>query len=96
MIEYNSNINLIEEAINDQISGLAFENLILSLSKNGSSKTEIYEFLSKFQLEENEMKDYINIEKKYGDHPIELAMDRLWGWCHKDAKLLPNEVIYEK
>lgn len=93
MIEYNSNIKLIEDAINAPQPGLAFEKLVLSLSENGKTKTEIYEFLGKYQLEEKETEDYLKVEEEYGDHPIELALDRLWGWCHKEYILLPGEPI---
>ena len=93
MIEYSSNIKLIEEAINQLRPGIALEYLILSLSANGKSKTEIYSFFTKYYLENNETKDYLKIEEKHGDHPIEIAMDCLWGYCRVEDRILPNESI---
>jgi len=95
VIDYPSNIKQIENAIQDSNPGLAFENLILSLSANGKSKTEIYAFLSRYQFEEKDTKSYLKVEQVHVDHPIEGALDRLWGWCHKDARLLTDEVIDE-
>jgi hypothetical protein len=84
---------LIEEASNAERPAQAFNNLIHSLSASGKSKTERYKFLSRYHVEKNETEDCLRIEEKEGDHPIELAMDRRWGWRHKDFRLLPDEVI---
>ncbi len=96
MIDYDQNTDLIRDSILAKNPHFAFEKLILSLSKNGNSKTEIYYSLEDFHLKERDKEEYKEVEKKYNDHPIEIAMDRLCDWCHKDARLLTNEIIEKK
>ncbi len=81
MAEYKLNIKLIEKAIYAENPDLAFENLVEFLSNKGKTKTEIYYFLYNFYLSFHESEKYLEIEKKYGDHPLEIVMDRLWGYC---------------
>jgi hypothetical protein len=95
MINYEKNAVLIENAINEEHFELALENMVLDFSKKGESKKDIYEFLHNYYLKERDTQKYLKFEKDYGDHPVELTMDRLWGWYHKDAILLPNESINE-
>lgn len=45
MIDYDQNIDLIEKVIDNEQPQIALENMVLSLSKKGESKKNIYDFL---------------------------------------------------
>jgi len=67
------------------------EKLVLDLSKNGETKKDIYQFFYDYYISEGETKDFLEMEKTHGDHPVVLTMDRLGGWCSPSAILLPDE-----
>lgn len=91
MIDYEQNVELIKKAIIDEHPGTALENLVLDLSKNGESKKDIYQFFFDFYQTEQETKEYLHIERANGEHPVELIMDRLSGYCGDHAELLRDE-----
>ena len=88
-----SNIILINNALADELPENAIEKLVYKFSDNGLNKTEIYELLYKYYITNKDSNNYKMIEEKHGDHPIELTMDRLWGYCSIHQRLLPNESI---
>ena len=93
MIEYKKYVGMIENAIKEEHPLIVLEKIVLELFENGKSKKEIYEFFLKFYVNESESKQYLKVEKEFGDHPVEETMDRLCGWCNRNHILLPNESI---
>jgi hypothetical protein len=69
------------------------EKLVYELSSLGWSKQKIYNVFEKFHIDFQETEEWIKIEKENGDHPVDLILDRLSGWCRSDIILLPNETI---
>ena len=60
--------------------------LVLELSHKGYSKDDLYELLEKFIVHLRSRDDF-----RESDEDLVLdVMDALTGWCHPDAKLLPE------
>ena len=93
MIEYDQNMEVIEQAIKSEQPNLALENWVNNLSQNGETKRDIYQFLYNYFLYFQETNEFIQIEKVNGDHPVVWTMDRLSGYCHEGAHLIPDEDI---
>src|SRR5260370_37487172 len=60
--------------------------LVVKMSSEGQSKASIYESLEQFLVELRGRANYSE-----GDEELVLGvMDALTGWCHPDARLLPD------
>jgi hypothetical protein len=64
--------------------GQALRSLVLELSAEGLTKAEIY------QLFEEELLHLRAAGRPAEEEPILETMDALSGWCHPDARLLPE------
>lgn len=91
MIHYEKNVEQIELALASKHPNAQLGTLVLDLSKSGESKKEIYQFFFDYHQTMQETKEYLQIEKDHGEHPVELILDRLSGWCSEGAILLPDE-----
>jgi len=93
MIDYDQFVEIVQNALDDSHPAAALETRVLDLSSRGETKKNIYNLLLQYHLAESERKQYRELEKALGEHPVELIMDRLSGWCSEEAKLLPKESV---
>lgn len=62
------------------------------LSAQGLTRQNIYDLFLKYFVDNQDSEEWTTIQKKFnGDHPVELILDRLGGWCRQEVMLLPNE-----
>ncbi len=70
----------------------ALEGLVYFLSAQGLTRQNIYDHFLQFHSEFMNTQAWLSLEEKFGgDHPVDLILDRLGGWCRNEAILLPNE-----
>ena len=75
---------------------LNLEKLVYLLSSDGLTRQEIYDLFLEYQIKNQNSGDWVMIENKFSDHPVDLTLDRLGGWCNEGFILLPNEPINTK
>jgi hypothetical protein len=79
-------IEQLENALRSNNPAEAVRALVLKVSSEGHSKASIYEALEQFLVE---LRGRANHSE--GDEELVLGvMDALTGWCHADARLLPD------
>ena len=84
--------NKIREACLDENSVGKLVDLVYLLSAQGLTRQNIYDLYLKYLVDNQDSDEWITIQNKFnGDHPVELTLDRLGGWCRKEIILLPNE-----
>ncbi|HLK27929.1 MAG TPA: hypothetical protein VKT28_05065 [Puia sp.] len=66
--------------------------LVYLLSAQGLTRQNIYDLFLKYLVDNQDSDEWTTIQNKLnGDHPLELTLDRLSGWCRQEMILLPNE-----
>ncbi len=79
-------VKQLENALRSNNPAEAVRTLVLKMSSAGQSKASIYETLEQFLVE---LRGRANHSE--GDEELVLdVMDALTGWCHPDARLLPD------
>lgn len=82
----------IREACLDENSKNKLVDLVYLLSAQGLTRQNIYDLYLKYLVDNQNSEEWITIQKKFNDdHPLELTLDRLSGWCRQEMILLPNE-----
>jgi hypothetical protein len=75
----------------------SLEQLVYTFSIKGLTRQDIYDLFLKYKTDNQNSNDWLKTEDKFGgDHPIDLTLDRLSGWCNQEWVLLPNEPIKTK
>ncbi|MEO6232869.1 MAG: hypothetical protein ABJB11_06595 [Ferruginibacter sp.] len=68
------------------------EELVNIFSTQGLTRQNIYDMFLKFHSDNQHTDEWLKIANKFnGDHPVELILDDLSGWCNQSHVLLPNE-----
>ncbi len=80
----NSYKSEIIKALNENNIGIVLESIVLDMSQKGFTKQMIYDLFHQIYQEETD-------DKKI--EPLVVILDRLVGFCNKEAILLPNEEI---
>jgi len=66
--------------------------LVHLLSAQGLTRQNIYDLFLKYLVDNKDSEEWTTIQNKFnGDHPVELTLDKLGGWCRQQIILLPNE-----
>jgi hypothetical protein len=77
----------LESALRSAEPARALRSLVLTLSQEGHAKTRIYQLLEELVAGLRSRDDY-----RESDGEVVLdVMDALTGWCHPDARLLPDD-----
>jgi hypothetical protein len=74
------------KALNENNTDIVLESIAFKMSEKGCTKQMIYDLFHQIYQEEND-------DKKI--EPLVIILDRLVGFCTKEAILLPNEEINE-
>ncbi len=74
----------IKKVLQEKNSAHTLESIVLEMSEKGFQKQIIYDLFHEIYREEN---DDSKID------PLLDILDRLVGWCHKQAILLPDEEV---
>jgi hypothetical protein len=70
------------------------ESLVYALSTEGLTKQNIYNLIGQYRKSHLNSAEWLALAEKFnGDHPIDLTLDRLCGWCRHDLILLPKESL---
>ncbi len=70
------------KALNENNTDIVLESIVFEMSEKGFTKQMIYDLFHQIYQEEND-------DKKI--EPLVIILDRLVGFCNKEAILLPNE-----
>lgn len=81
--------NKIREAVLAKNPEKKLVEIAIQLSSKNQSRKEIYEIFLKFHNDFCYTEEWQEIEEQHGDHPVDLILDRLSGWCKSDLELLP-------
>jgi hypothetical protein len=66
--------------------------LVHLLSAQGLTRQNIYDRYLKYLIDNQDSDEWITVQNKFnGDHPVEIILDSLSGWCRPESILLPNE-----
>ncbi|MGG9962225.1 hypothetical protein [Ferruginibacter sp. SUN106] len=66
--------------------------LVYLLSAQGMTRQNIYDLYLKYLVDHQDSDEWITVQNKFnGDHPVEIILDCLSGWCRPESILLPNE-----
>lgn len=70
---------------------IELENLVYELSAQGLTRQDIYNLFLRYKNDNMYFDNWIEIESQNNDHPIDIILDRLSGWCTKYSILLEKE-----
>lgn len=85
-------ISRIQRALWDENPLIKLEQLVYALSEQGLSRQNIYELVLRFHNDNMFSDFWIQTENKYnGDHPMDITLDRLSGYCTQYSILLGSE-----
>lgn len=71
------------------LAGLGLRAVVLELAAKGCLKPDIYALLEKFLLNLRTRADH----RESDADAVLNVMDTLTGWCHPDARLLPEQNV---
>ena len=74
------------DALHEHSTDIVLEGIVFEMSKKGFNKQMIYDLFHQIYQEEHD-------DKK--SEPLLIILDRLVGYCNKDAILLPDEEMNE-
>lgn len=84
----------IQEAILSDNPLQSLEELVYFFSSQGLTRQDIYNWFLQYHNTNQDSEDWKVVENKFnGEHPVDLTLDRLLGWCHKDHIFLGDEPI---
>ena len=66
--------------------------LVYSFSSQGFSRQNIYNIFLEYLRNNQESEEWLQVASKFNsDHPVEIILDCLGGFCQPHQVLLPNE-----
>jgi hypothetical protein len=77
----------IEKALSSTAALAELEKLVYALAAEGMNREAIYQAFLQYHNENMQREAWLAEEaKNNGDHPVDLTLDRIWGWCSLDRK----------